>query len=335
MSFRVRICCKHSIYLLESQCKIKHYLIDFIDMKAPRISLEQWRTLVSVVDNGSYVEAAEALSKSQSTVTYAIQRITAMLDVRLFEHRGRRAVLTPAGEVLYRRGKALLAESERLESVAAALAHGQESELRLAVEIIFPTWLLLETIDAFGNEFPDIRIELHESVLGGTEELLLEGAADLAIGSSIPAGFAGDALMPVRFVCCAAPHHPLHRLGRPVTFHDLKQHRHLIVRDSGTRRSRRVLALEAEQRLTVSHKATSIRAACMGLGFAWFAESGIRRELERGELAPLPLSEGGERHAMLYLIQADADAAGPGSRRFQELLLKAVAEAGSKRDSAG
>lgn len=289
-------------------------------MKPPRITLEQWRALVAVVDAGGYAQAAELLNKSQSTVTYAVKRIATLLDVQLFRMKGRRSVLTPAGEVLYRRGRALLAESGRLERVAEALARGQESELRLAVEIIFPTWMLLETMRSFGEEFPDIRVQLHESVLSGTEELLREGRVDLAIGSRIPQGFAGDPITQVRFVCCASPEHPLHRLGRTLALEDLKQHRHLVVRDSGTQRSRRTLALEAEQRWTVSHKATSIRAACMGMGFAWFAESNIREELERDELRPLPLAEGGVREGTLYLMHSDRDAAGPGQLRFCQLL---------------
>ncbi len=295
-------------------------------MKPPRITLEQWRTLVAVVEAGGYAAAAEAISKSQSTVTYAIQKMESLLDLQLFEVQGRKAVLTASGQVLYRRGKALLTECERLEQVAGALARGQESELRIAVEIIFPTWLLLEEIQRFGRDFPETRVELHESVLGGTEELLHEGRVDLAIGSRIPPGFSGDSLLEARFLCCAAPSHPLHRLGRELTLDDLKQHRHLIVRDSGSRRSRSVLALEAEQRLTVSHKATSIRAACMGLGFAWFAESSIRAELDAGELLPLPLNEGGTRHARLYLLFADLDAAGPATHNFAAGLRRRVAE---------
>ena len=297
-------------------------------MKPPRITLEQWRSLVAVVDSGGYAQAAEALAKSQSTVTYAVQRISTLLDVRLFEARGRKAVLTPDGEVLVRRGRALLEQSERLERVAASLARGQESRLRLAAEIIFPTWMLLEAMSALGEVHPDIRFELHESVLGGTEELLLSGAVDLAIASRIPTGFSGDPLLPVRFVCCAAPDHPLSRAEGPLTLDDLARHRHLVVRDTGAQRNRRVLALDAEQRWTVSHKATSIRAACMGLGFAWFAESNIRGELERGELIPLPLDEGGIRHGHLYLIQPDRDAAGPGQRRFVEALERLAARHG-------
>ena len=80
-----------------------------------------------------------------------------------------------------------------------------------------------------------------------------------------------------------------------------------------------------ERRWTVSHKATSIRAATMGLGYAWYPEETIREELDNGQLKPLPLAEGGERAGTLYLMYADREAAGPGVRRLAELIREGVA----------
>lgn len=294
-------------------------------MSAPRVTLDQWRALVAVVDAGGYARAAERLHKTQSAVSYAVRRIEEGLGVELFALEGRRAVLTPAGRVLYRRGRALLHEAERVEDAASALAAGWEAELDLAVEIVFPTWLLLECLQAFAAERPETRIELYESVLGGTEELLEGGHVDLAVCSRVPAGFVGDPLMHVRFIAVAAPTHPLHRLGRPLVPDDLREHRHLFVRDTATQRPPSTGREIAERRWTVSHKATSIRAACMGLGFAWFAEELIREELRSGELVPLPLSEGAERWTTLYLASADPDAAGPGARRLAAILRDAAA----------
>ena len=47
---------------------------------------------------------------------------------------------------------------------------GQEPQIRLAVDVIYPTWLLLDCLKAFADEQPDTRIELYETVLGGTDE---------------------------------------------------------------------------------------------------------------------------------------------------------------------
>jgi DNA-binding transcriptional LysR family regulator len=295
-------------------------------MATPKISIDQWTTLVSVVDSGSYAKAAELLHKSQSTLTYAIQQMEKLLSVKLFEIRGRKAVLTPIGELLYRRGKALVDEAARLERAAGELAQGWEPEVRLAVEILFPTWLLLECLARFGAERPETRIELIESVLGGTDEALAAQKVELAIGPTVPPGFVGDLLMPVRMVCAAAPSHPLHALGREVTAEDLRRHRHLVIRDSGAQRTRPG-AWTNEIRWTVSHKATSIRAAVMGLGYAWYPEDSIREELDRGALKPVPLREGAERVGTLYLIFADRDGAGPGTRRLSEIIKEEVKRA--------
>jgi DNA-binding transcriptional LysR family regulator len=290
-----------------------------------KVSLEQWRALISVVESGTYSKAAERVHKSQSTLTYAVQKIERLLGVKLFEPKGRKVALTKPGEVLYRRGKALLEEAARLEHAAGDLARGWEAEIRIAAEIIFPTWLLLQALAAFAAERPDSRIELYETVLGGHEEALAGRTVDLAIGNNVPAGFSGDPLMPVRFVCAAAPDHPLQLLGRPLTLADLRRHRHLVIRDSGAARTpRNARTWLNETRWTVAHKATSIRAALMGLGYAWYPEDSVREELASGKLKPLPLREGAERFAQLYLVFADREGAGPGALRLAELIRAEV-----------
>ena len=288
-----------------------------------RISLDQWNALVSVVESGGYAKAGARLHKSQSTLTYAVQKVESLLGVKVFEIKGRKAVLTSAGEVLYRRGKTLLEEAARLEHAAGELAKGWEPEIRLAVEIIFPTWLLLECFAEFSKERPECRLELLESVLGGTDEALAARAVELAIASRIPPGFLGDPLMPVRFVAAAAPSHPLHQLGRALALEDLRPHRHLIIRDSGMQRTRSS-GWQNELRWTVTSKATSIRAAVLGLGYAWYPEDSIREELERGALKPLPLREGAEKFGQLYLVFADRDAAGPGVLRMSEMIRETL-----------
>jgi DNA-binding transcriptional LysR family regulator len=297
-----------------------------------RVGLDQWNALVAVVEAGSYSGAAERLHRTQSTITYTIKKLEIELGLKIFQLKGRKSVLTPTGALLYRRGKALLAEATRLERAAAELARGQEPQIRLAVDVAYPTWLLLECLKGFADEQPDTRIELYETVLGGTEEALIAGEVDLAIGSAVPGGFLGDALVQMRFVCAAAPTHPLHALGRPVTLDDLRAHRHLVVRDSGVQRTRSSGWLN-ENRWTVSHKATSIHAACIGAGYAWFPEDTVRNELATGRLVRLPLAAGAERHATLYLIVADAELAGPGTLRLAALLRERTNDACERHEA--
>jgi DNA-binding transcriptional LysR family regulator len=299
-------------------------------MPGPRITLDQWDVLVSVVESGGYAKAAERLHKSQSTLTYAIKKLESLLGVKVFELKGRKAVLTPTGELLYRRAKTLLENTARLEKAAGELAKGWEPEIRIAVDILFPTWLLLQCFVEFCGERPDTHLELYETVLGGTEEALAARRVEFAIGTRVPQGFAGDILMPVRTVCMAAPSHPLHRLGRELTLEDLRRHRHIVIRDSGEQRVRSAGWLN-ELRLTVSNKATAIHAVATGMGYAWYPEDSVRGELERGALQPLPLREGAEKAGTIYLVFADRETAGPGALRLAEIIRQGVARECSRR----
>ena len=93
---------------------------------------------MAVVESGGYAGAAQRLHRTQSTITYTIKKLEEQLGLKVFELQGRKAALTPTGQLLYRRGKALVAEAARLERAAAELARGQEPQIRLAVEVIYP-----------------------------------------------------------------------------------------------------------------------------------------------------------------------------------------------------
>jgi len=290
-------------------------------MTGPRITLEQWRALQAVVEAGGYAQAAEAMHKTQSTLTYAVQKIERLLDVKVFEIRGRKAVLTEAGQVLYRRARTLLEEATLLERGAAAMSRQWQPEIGLAVEILFPTWMLLECLGEFAKERPETRIEVHETVMSDTIELLKDGKVDIAIGSE-EAGMAGEPLMEIEFAAVAHPSHPLHRLGRKLTARDLRAHRRILIRETGPQREREVAGVEL--RWTVSNKATQLRALTLGYGYAWVPLDTIRAELEAGELEVLP-TEQGTRRTRLMLAFDDPEFPGRDAQRLAGIIRDRVA----------
>jgi len=290
------------------------------------VSLEHWRALASVVDQGGYARAAEALGKSQSTVSHSIQRLEERLGTRVLRIQGRKAVLTEIGAVVLRRARVLLEQSAQIERVAQTLAAGAEAEIHLAVDTIFPNQLLLPAVCEFAEIYPDTRVEIVETVISGVEELLHKGEVQLAITPQVPQGWMGERLISLEMRCVAHPDHPLHRLGRPVNQDDLRQHRQLVVRESGQARDSDRMWLGAEQRLTVSTMGTRIQALCLGLGFAWCPLLKIASEMQAGLLEPLPLEEGGTRLANLYLLLADADGAGPATGSMAEIIRSQVAD---------
>lgn len=290
-------------------------------MSTPRITLDQWRALQAVVEAGGYAQAAAAIHKSQSTITYAVQKIQRLLGVEIFEIRGRKAVLTEPGQVLYRRARMLLEEAGTLERGAAEMAADWKPEIRIAVEILYPSWLLLECLAEFARERPETRIEVYETVMG-TDEMLARGEVDLAIGSQF--GAIGASLMTLRALAFAHPGHPLHLLGRPLTERDLRGHRRIFIRETGSQRQREVQGVEL--RWTVTNKATSIRGVAMGLAFAWFPEEWVAEEVRAGTLKALPMKGGVQRSGQLYLAVSDPEFPSRDVARLAQIISTRTAE---------
>ncbi len=289
-------------------------------MKAPRVTLDQWRTLQAVVDHGGFAQAAEVLHRSQSSVSYMVARLQEQLGVPLLRIEGRRAVLTEAGSALLRRSRQLVKQASQLEELAQHMEQGWEAEVRLVVDAAYPTLPLVRALSTFMPQSRGCRVRLREEVLSGVEEVLLEGAADLAISSLNIPGYLGSALSEVEFVAVAHPDHQLHRLQRTLTAADLESQMQVVIRDTGRRQPRDVGWLGAEQRWTVGSLATAATFVGSGLGFAWLPCHLIGRELAEGLLKPLPLAEGAT-HRPRFLLYADKDKPlGPATQILVELI---------------
>ena len=291
-------------------------------MKAPRVTLDQWRTLQAVVDHGGFAQAADVLHRSQSSVSYTVARMQEQLGVPLLRIDGRNAVLTAAGDVLLRRSRQLVKHASQLEDLAHHMEQGWEAEVRLVVDAAYPSARLVRALTAFMPQSRGCRVRLREEVLSGVEEVIKEGTADLAISAlSIP-GFLGAEMSTVEFVAVAHPDHALHRLQRKLTFQDLETQMQVVIRDSGRQQPRDVGWLGAEQRWTVGSLATAATFVSNGLGFAWLPRHLIERELKDGQLKPLLLDQGGSRNPLFYLYSNKDNTLGPASQILVELIQR-------------
>ncbi len=287
----------------------------------PKISLEQWSAFIAVVEEGSFARAAEALNKSQSAISYAVARLEEQLPTPVLRLQGRKAVITEAGEVMYRRAKQLIDLANDVEQTAQCLAQGWETTITVAVDAIVPMEPVLQAMRRFGDTVPQTRVVLLETALSGTDEALLERRADMAVCASIPPGFLATPLGEVNKIAVAHASHPLARAERPLTEQDLRQARQIVVRDSGMKRSQDSGWLEAEQRLTVSHFATSLKALEQGLGFAFVPASLVEAAIAEGRLKRLNLEKNAEQRIPLYLVNAGHDYTGPALQAFSEELI--------------
>jgi DNA-binding transcriptional LysR family regulator len=157
-----------------------------------KTSLEQWAVLAAVVDEGGFAQAAVALNRSQSAVSYSIARLQESLDLPLLAVEGRKSVLTTQGQTLLARARGLLRELDTLESLARGLKQGWESDLKLVVDAAFPRPRLLEIIAELQTSCPSTQIQLADVVLSGAEEAIVQSTADLVVTSRVPAGYLGN-----------------------------------------------------------------------------------------------------------------------------------------------
>jgi len=286
----------------------------------PRTTLEQWAVLNAVVKHGSFSLAADALHKSQSAVSYTIKTLQAQLPVEVLVIKGRKAELTKAGEVLLRRSQQLLDQANSLENIAKNLAQDWEAQITLAVDAIFPMDILYQAVEKFEPISDGCRITIVETTLSATEEALLNGQADLVIATNMPPGYLGNIIHQVNFIALTSKDHPLQQITRPLTDQDLKQHRQIVVKDGGIKRTQDVGWLNSEQRWTVSNFTSSVAMLERGLGFAWVPQSFVQASLDAGTLVPLNLTAGKIRKINCQLVIPDIDTAGPATRKLAQII---------------
>ncbi len=134
-----------------------------------------------VVEHGSFSQAADALSYSQSAVSQAIATLEGELGVALIERRRGGVRPTAAGAALAAHVGGILARIETAESEIAAIAAGRGGRLRTAS---FPTagaTLMPQAIAAFRASHPGVEVTLAE---GEPEQIALRlraGEFDLVL----------------------------------------------------------------------------------------------------------------------------------------------------------
>ncbi|MDP5141176.1 LysR family transcriptional regulator [Rheinheimera baltica] len=290
----------------------------------PRSTLEQWRILQAVVDAGGYAQAAERLNKSQSSLNHAVAKLQSQLGVELLEVRGRKAHLTAAGEVMLRRSRLLTQQVEDLELLASNIDQGWEPEIRVAVELAYPRHFLNQALAAFYPLSRGSRIQLIDSVITGSAEIIQQKSADLVLAASaiIPKGYLGEPLCVVRFIPVTGRDNTL--AGKDnIDQNELSQHLQLVIRDTAKKPQENAGWLRAEQRWTVDNFFEAIDILQMGLGFCWIPDFMVADIIATGALVQIDLNQNSERVAAISLVTPKEETLGPGSKQLRQLILAA------------
>lgn len=245
------------------------------------------------------------------------------LGIELLEVRGRKAYLTPQGEVLLRRSRHVTQAVNELEQLASNLEQGWEPTLTIAREIVYPMESLVCALSDFLPHSRGTRIIMLDSVITGTQELILQNKVDIAICAGIPPkGYLSEPLCEQELHLVCHPSHPLAEMGTLDDDKLLAQHLQLVIKDTGLQPNVDIGWLKAEQRWTVSNFHEAKVILNQGIGFCWIPSFLIQEELAAGKLVRLHLQGSQKRRIMLSLVIPNRDQQGPASKLLASYLLK-------------
>ncbi len=246
-----------------------------------------WEILQAVVHLGGFTPAAEKLHRSQSTISYAIERLEEQLGIELFELRGRKACLTEAGRGLLAEAEPYLTGFRQIEHRARSLAAGEGLEIRLSVDSLFPNERLFCALAELMRLFPYLRPRLRQSTFLSPDTEFSAYNAQLCISGVTTSEWFLQPLLQVRMQAVAHKDHTLARMAQPPTRIDLMQHTLLIIENAGSGRRMHQPRGPLQRSLPVGMVDAALAAIGAGIGFGWLPSYRIHQELDRGELVPV------------------------------------------------
>ncbi|TDE35436.1 LysR family transcriptional regulator [Antarcticimicrobium sediminis] len=143
------------------------------------------RAFVEVVRQGGFSSAAQVIHATQSTISKAVRQLEDEIGEPLLDRIGHHAILTSAGEIVYRRAVALLADRDDLIAELADLRGLKTGVLRLGLPPVGSSTLFAPLFAEFRQRYPGIEVRLSEHGSDRLEELLRAGEIDFA-GALLP-----------------------------------------------------------------------------------------------------------------------------------------------------
>jgi DNA-binding transcriptional LysR family regulator len=258
------------------------------------MTLDQLRMLVKIAETGSVLAAADALFRSQPTISVAIKKLEEELGVTLLSRDGYRASLTSEGKMLCQKAKAVLQQSEGFRDLAHHLATGNEPEVRIAIEASCPMPLILKIMRNSEQSFPNTEFSLMVENLWGAMERLQEGDAELAICPWLNEDLTVESFPFVRshLLTVAAPDFiPLEK-NTELALNDLQNLVQVVVKDSSRRaRAESYGVLQQGRHWLVNDHYTKKELLLAGMGWGRLHRHLIERELQDGRLVPLNIRD--------------------------------------------
>ncbi len=148
--------------------------------------LKQLRAFVQTAQTESISAAAQRLNLSQPSISLYIKGLEEELKVTLFERRGPKIKITPAGKILYEMALPLVEGMDRLPDVfAARLGDVETGSLDIAAGEATILYILPNFVESFNKKYPNIKLRLRNVTGRNGMALLRRDEADFAVGSMI------------------------------------------------------------------------------------------------------------------------------------------------------
>ena len=162
------------------------------------MKLHQLRYLAAVAQSGlNITAAAEKLHTSQPGVSKQIKLLEDELGFQIFVRDGRNlSRVTPAGQQVIDRAVRILREVQNIKRLSDEFKDEARGSLSIATTHTQARYVLPDVIKQFRDQYPEVRLHLHQ----GTSEQIGEMAAldriDFAIATGSQALFDGYSLLP-------------------------------------------------------------------------------------------------------------------------------------------
>jgi LysR family cys regulon transcriptional activator len=147
------------------------------------MNLRQLKSLCEIVDHGLKISgAAEALYRSQPSISRHIQDLEKELGVDLFYRRRNRLLeLTPQGREILSIARRIVQDTENIRR--ASQEHGEEpaGEFSIATTHTQARYSLPKVIYEFTRQHPRVKLKLRQGTPAQCGELVARGRADIAI----------------------------------------------------------------------------------------------------------------------------------------------------------
>jgi DNA-binding transcriptional LysR family regulator len=254
------------------------------------VQLEWLRTLVAVVETGSFTRAAVELGLSQPTVSQQMAALEREAALPLFEPLGRRRVPTEAAIVLVERARVALASVEDAGRTLEELRGLGRGSLRVGASTTPGVYMVPKWLGEFASRYPGVEVHLDIADTRDVEDRLIKRRVDVAIVGEYDSGpelvattLGSDVLFPI----CAPGQADMRTLDSFLEQRFIAREKGSSTRETFERWLReRGLRLRPAMEVTSTEAVKQVVAA--GLGVSVVSGATIQLELKARLLASPP-----------------------------------------------